>query len=242
MQAAWAGSGKTARLVELPDAFEEVLPGVGWGTPDALGTPAYWAVRCRWGAEATPTYSGDGSTLMEQVGFCLLGGFGVRYEAAAAAFARLKDAGAFEPGEAIGEASLRTLLLEPLDVGGRAQRYRFPNQRASRLAAMRMRFAEGGLDGLGALALRDALMAFEGVGPKTASWIVRNHLDSDEVAIIDVHVIRACRSMKVFGPAFRLPRDYTDLEDRFLRLADGIGIRPSVLDAVMWSEVRTWPH
>lgn len=75
-------------------------------------------------------------------------------------------------------------------------------------------------------------------GPKTASWIVRNLRGSDEVAILDVHVIRACRAMNLFPDVVSLPRDYDGLEARFLSFADRIGVKPSLLDAVMWTEVR----
>ena len=41
------------------------------------------------------------------------------------------------------------------------------------------------------VALRDWLLAIPGIGPKTASWIVRNRTGSSAVAIIDVHILRA---------------------------------------------------
>ena len=241
MQEVWAGTGSAARLVRMPRGDAEALPGVTWGTPDEVNTPAYWAVRCRWEG-AVPSYSANGATLVEEVGFCLLGGFGVRFEVANAAFERLRTHGAFDLAREISEAEVVELLTRPLEVGGRPQRYRFPNQRAGRISSMRRRLARSTLEGLGPMALRDALMGLDGVGPKTASWIVRNHLDSDDVAIIDVHVIRACRGMGVFACTARLPQDYPDLERRFLALARAIDVRPSILDAVMWSEVRAWRH
>lgn len=242
MQEVWAGTGSAARLVKMPRRDAEAVPGVAWGTPDDVNTPAYWAVRCRWEG-AVPSYSATGATLPEEVGFCILGGFGVRFEVANAAFERLRSHGAFDLGREVGESEVLDLLTRPLDVGGRPQRYRFPNQRATRISSMRRRLATCPIEGLAPIALRDALMGLDGVGPKTASWIVRNHLDSDEVAILDVHVIRACRGMGVFAGPPKLPRDYPDLERRFLALARAIDVRPSVLDAVMWSEVRGWrPH
>jgi thermostable 8-oxoguanine DNA glycosylase len=93
-------------------------------------------------------------------------------------------------------------------------------------------------DSTSATALRDDLMTFVGIGPKTASWIVRNHLDSDEVAIIDVHVLRACREMNLFPEDISLPRDYVTLERKFLNFAEAINVRSSLLDAVMWTETR----
>ena len=94
---------------------------------------------------------------------------------------------------------------------------------------------------LDALELRERLLSLEGVGPKTASWIVRNLLGSDDVAILDVHVLRACRAMAVFPAKVSLPKDYGVLEGLFLDFANAIDVRASLLDAVMWLEMREGP-
>ena len=168
----------------------------------------------------------------------MLGGFGITYEVNAAAFARLKSQGAFEPGAAPSEGWLLDELMRPLSVGGRAIRYRFPRQRARRLACMSQGLAGFDLNGLNALALRERLLSLDGIGPKTASWIVRNLLGSDEVAILDIHILRACRAMAVFPTKVSLPKDYDVLERRFLDFARALNVRASVLDAVMWLEMR----
>lgn len=238
MQLAWAGSGETARAVSIPNACEEIVPGVAWGTPDVLNTPAYWAVRCRWD-DANPDYVSPDATLAEETGFCLLGGYGIRYEVNAAAYERLKAHQVFDLDAPIMQQDILRLLNEPLEVEGRSVRYRFPNQRARRLADMRERLRHISRDDFDAHGMRDALQRIEGVGPKTASWIVRNLLGSDEVAIIDVHILRACTLMGVFPADIRLPRDYARLEHRFIAFSEALDVRPSVLDAVMWSEMRT---
>ncbi len=240
MQLIWIGRGEAARQIELPGELEEVLPGIKWGRPCSPVTPAYWAVRCRSPDEVEKdAFVSPQDSLLEAVGFCLLGGFGIKYESNEAAYRRLKDCGVFDPNTNPTEDDIRKLLVEPLIIEGRAVRYRFPNQRARRLLAMRQELADvRGLSKLNALELRAKLQRIEGVGPKTASWIVRNLRGSDEVAILDVHVIRACRAMNLFPDIIRLPQDYDGLERRFLAFADGIGIRPSLLDAIMWTEVR----
>ena len=238
VQEAWAGHGVGARLVRLPARDAEVVPGVVWGSPEYFNTPAYWAVRCQW-EEENPDYVAGNENLIREVAFCLLGGFGIRYEVNQAAFARLEGRGFFELQAAdIDEPTIRSWLSEPLLVNGKRTRYRFPNQRARRLGRMLAFFELNDLSGLSASALRAKLMTIEGVGPKTASWIVRNCLGSDEVAIIDVHLIRACTIMRVFPDKFSLPRDYEALEARFLRFSKALNVRPSVLDAVIWSEIR----
>jgi thermostable 8-oxoguanine DNA glycosylase len=238
MQSVWAGYGAGARLISLPDSGEEVMRGVPWGAPDHLGTPAYWAVRCHWNTESTPSFACGANSLVEEVGFCLLGGFSVTFEANMAAFKWLREHRVFDLNVDVRESQIRDLLSHPLDVNGRPRRYRFPNQRASRLVAMRRRMTELPQETLSPRDLRDHLLSFEGIGPKTASWIVRNYLDSDDVAIIDVHVLRACRRMKLFPDEISLPRDYGVLEEKFLNFANAIKVRASLLDAVMWVETR----
>jgi N-glycosylase/DNA lyase len=237
MQEVWAGFGETARLVTLPSTDAEVLPGVPWGSAEYFNTPAYWAVRCHW-EEENPDFVTRNSLLREAT-FCLLGGYGIRYEVNAAAYERFDQQGFFDvvPGT-FEEHELRQWLLEPLLVGGRQIHYRFPNQRAGRIAGMCKTLGALQADDLSAGELRGALMAIDGIGPKTASWIVRNCRGSDEVAIIDIHLIRACQHMALFPDKLTLPKDYADLEDKFLRFSRAIDVRPSVLDAVMWSEVR----
>jgi thermostable 8-oxoguanine DNA glycosylase len=89
--------------------------------------------------------------------------------------------------------------------------------------------------------MRNDLMAFPGVGPKTASWIVRNLTGSNDVAILDVHVIRAGQTMGLFPHEIRLPHDYEVLEDLFLKFANGIGVGAASLDALIWSQMRRLP-
>ena len=238
MQSVWAGYGERARLIALPDSGEEVIRGVRWGAADHVGTPAYWAVRCQWSEESTPSFACGANTLVEEVGFCLLGGYSVTFEANAVAFEWLRAHGVFDLNTDVSEGLIRELLSQRLVVQGRPRRYRFPNQRARRISVMRQRMVESPTDTTSPRGLRDYLMSFQGIGPKTASWIVRNHLDSDEVAIIDVHVLRACRRMRLFPAVVSLPRDYGFLEERFLNFAKAIKIRPSLLDAVMWAETR----
>ncbi|WP_156647854.1 hypothetical protein [Methylobacterium sp. Leaf87] len=241
MQAVWAGHGETARLIAMPDGAEEVVRGVPWGSPDFAGTPAYWVVRCQWGQDDVPSFACGASTLTEEIGFCLLGGYSVTFEANMAAFTWLRQNDVFELEAKIDADDIVKLLSMPLLVDGRLRRYRFPNQRAMRISAMRRRMIAAPPDPSSAQILRNDLMSFEGIGPKTASWIVRNHLGSDEVAIIDVHVLRACRRMGLFPEAISLPRDYESLEEAFLNFARAINVRSSLLDAVMWTETRATP-
>lgn len=238
MQLVWAGVGDNAHRLILPDPEEPVMERIAWGRPEEPMTPAYWAVRCGWEDADQPAFVSEGGSLIEEAAFCLLGGFGITYEVNAAAFNRLKADGAFRAGATREESWILERLLEPLDIAGRRIKYRFPRQRARRLAAMLERLNGIDATAFSALELRDFLQALDGIGPKTASWIVRNIFGSDEVAILDVHVIRACTAMQVFPEQASLPKDYEALERRFLEFASAIRVRASVLDAVMWTEMR----
>ena len=76
------------------------------------------------------------------------------------------------------------------------------------------------------------------IGPKTASWITRNWLGSDDVAILDIHIIRAGVLIGLFDRRQKVPKDYDAMEARFLEFAAALQVRPSLLDAVMWREMR----
>jgi thermostable 8-oxoguanine DNA glycosylase len=204
-----------------------------------LDTPAYWALRCL--ADDNPLHGFTSSTgsLIEEIGFCLLGGFGITAELNSAAFDRLRSSGVFDLSRNISEESIRKLLAEPLELRGRRQKYRFPNQRAARLTAMRRSIHGIDLEQMPRSWVTALLRNIPGIGPKTAAWIIRNHFDSDEVAILDVHVIRACRRLRLFPERVVLPRDYESLQQRFLSFANALNVRPAVLDAVMWTEMRS---
>ena len=87
--------------------------------------------------------------------------------------------------------------------------------------------------------VRDWLLALPGIGYKTASWIARNWLDADDVAILDIHVLRAGALAGFFERELTVERDYLQLEDQFLKFSRAIGVRASELDAVIWLEMMS---
>jgi thermostable 8-oxoguanine DNA glycosylase len=231
--------GDDIKVLELPAPADEVLPDVLWGKYDVFFTPAFWTARV-WLLQQHKPFSTFrlGNSLHEEAAACVLGGYGIRAEIGLAAFGRLRERGLLISGAA--EADIQRALFEPMLLGNRLVRYRFAKQRAKRLAAVLIQ-----LDAVNYeddRALRTELLRLPGVGPKTASWIVRNHLGSDEVAILDIHVVRACVAANVFPRQVNLNRDYFDLEDRFLQFAAALDARPSVLDSVMWHHMRHIGH
>lgn len=224
---------KTARA---PDA--EIIPGVKWGRPEWVPSAAYWAAMSEL-ADKSDDFVCMDSTLREHVGFCLLGGFGITAEMNHAVFDRLNAVGVFAEGRVLTATEIESHLREPLDVNGRFRRYRFPSQRAARLSAAMRLLDEDPPVAESPRKFRSDLMRIPGIGPKTASWITRNWLGSDEVAILDIHIIRAGILIGLFDRTQTVPRDYDVMETRFLAFARALDVRPSLLDAVMWREMRT---
>lgn len=209
-----------------------------WGRAEEIGSPAYWAAQTWMWEIEEPEHFKLGRSLREETLACLLGGYGIPAETGLAAYARLRAA---PPDDLHSQSTVCTLLSRPLNVGGRSVRYRFARQK-SRYVAEAMR----GLANIDVTApdvdLRNALMALPGIGPKTASWIVRNWRGSDDVSILDIHIIRAGRSLGIFAPHWRVERHYEVMERAYLMFAKAIGARPSILDSVIWMTMRRLPQ
>lgn len=229
-------TGDRVVAVEAPPAEHEVLPGVAWGDINAPMTPAYWKAAATLAPAPGPGGYRVGESLLDEAVVCLLGGFGIKAEVAYAAYHRLKAQGLID-GASSDVGAIEQALREPLNVGGRRIRYRYPAQKARYLANALVRFRNETPPCEG-LALREWLLESNGIGPKTASFIVRNWLSCDCVAILDVHVIRAGRHMGLFSERDRVETMYASMERRFLDFAAAIDVRASVLDLLIWSRMR----
>ncbi|WBK02356.1 hypothetical protein [Methylocystis parvus] len=226
---------KLERLI-LPGPTHQVMPGVKWGGFDELFTPAYWRGQV-WQALLADRYQSLrlGRNLIEEVAACLLGGYGMPAELGLAAFDRLRERGRLD--QPTSNQVLEADLSEPLIISGCAVRYRFPRQKARHLSACLaalLEFDEPERDA----DLRNQLMRLPGVGPKTASWIVRNHRQSNDVAILDVHIVRAGALMGIMRPDASPARDYFGLENKFLEFANAIDVPAGILDGLMWQHMR----
>lgn len=206
-----------------------------WGEIHHLGTAAYWIEQTRMFGESDSYRLGE--TLAEEVAACILGGHGIPADVGLAAFASLRDAGLLRPPGQPTEVAER--LRGPLRIPGRARpvRYRFAAQRAERVSS-----ALALLDACPApcepMALREFLLGFPGIGPKTASWVVRNWTGCDGVAIIDIHIQRAGVAAGFFSQCWRLPRDYALFEQAFCKVAQIGGVTTAAMDACIWDQMR----
>jgi N-glycosylase/DNA lyase len=220
------------------DPEAEVIPGVKWGRPEWVPSPAFWLVLAADGATDDDYIAPAGTPLHHELGFCLLGGYGIKMEMNRAAWCKLQDEGVLEVGRAPTAEEIEALLRQPIEIEGRLARFRFPRQRAIRLAGALRAIEDDPPTTISAHEFRRSLMKIPGIGPKTASWLARNWLGSDDVAIIDIHVLRAGQKMRLFRANVKLPADYNELEDRFLQFAEALSVRASLLDAIIWREMR----
>jgi thermostable 8-oxoguanine DNA glycosylase len=228
--------------IEFPTPETEVLPGVPWGSIDAFPTPAYWAYQV-----FAQRIQGNrinyklGETLKEEVGACLLGGHGIPANVGLAAYHHVKQKGAFGERPPTEEMLLQW-LSEPLSVEGRNIHYRFAKQKARYLAAALQKLAVEKAPLSSGKALRNWLLSVPGIGYKTASWVARNWLDADDVAILDIHILRAGLLGKFLQSNLTVERHYLELEEQFLRFSEGLGVRASELDALIWLEMMSSPE
>lgn len=236
MQSACVMLGNLQVSIELPAQDTEILPGVRWGRVEAFPTPAYWAyqVIARRIASQTIHYK-LGATLREEVGACLLGGHGIPASIGLAAFEHLKMKGAFT-GDPPDERDLRQWLSEPIVLGERQVRYRFASQKARYLAAALRKLTNESAPSTGR-SFRDWITSVPGIGYKTASWIARNWLDADDVAILDIHIFRAGVLTGFLDPELTVERHYLQLEEQFLDFSRAMGLKASELDSVIWLEM-----
>lgn len=225
------------RRIDLPDEDGEVLPGIPWGDVHTPFTPAFWAGRFR-AHELLGTYGRfrAGSTLAEEVGFCLIGGYGIPAEVGWAAYRRLNEAGVF--ARPVDAEELEILLQEPLNIDGRPVRYRFARKKGRQLAPALAALRGEDVSALTDIELRAWLLQLPGIGPKTASWIVRGHRSSNMVAIIDIHIERAGKVAGLFPEYMTTANNYFDMEKMFLKFSAAIGAPASLLDHMMWNVMK----
>ncbi|GKT18913.1 8-oxoguanine DNA glycosylase [Acidovorax sp. SUPP2522] len=226
--------------LELPPAHEQLLPGVPWGRVGAFPTPAYWAyqVMSKRVLGGPPEYK-LGKTLSHEVAACLLGGHGIPAAVGLAAYASLRDQGFLEGTPS--EQQLLELLQAPLTVKGRKIHYRFARQKARYLSEALAHLSANTPPVETGRALRDWLLQLPGVGSKTASWIARNWLRADDVAILDIHILRVGAAIGLFPKNLTVERHYFALEELFLSFSEKMGVRASELDAVIWYEMARSP-
>jgi N-glycosylase/DNA lyase len=225
-------------LNEIPDQYVELQPGLKWGSVYQLYTPAFWKLHylLNGNAQSLNEHRISGS-IIEEVVVCILGGYGIPSEMGMLAFARLKEDGLIASSvslTAVQEALTRPFVLSE----GKTVRYRFHNQKAKFVHAFLNKADLNEIPISQDLELRKWLLGVNGIGPKTASWITRNWLQSERVAILDVHLLRAGVITGFFKHNFNLDKQYYELEQQYLRFCSCLEVKPSNMDAIIWSYMK----
>jgi thermostable 8-oxoguanine DNA glycosylase len=131
----------------------------------------------------------------------------------------------------------------PLRKDGSPRRYRYPRRKARLLGdALRWLVETGplfstliGLDG--EHERREFLASCPGIGLKSASWLLRNCGLAEELAILDVHVLRVMRESGRLGAGAL--GDYEALERAFLAWCAELGAEPAGFDLLLWEWSRS---
>ena len=184
--------------------------------------------------------------LRDELLFCLLGGFGVAYEHNRSAAGIIPDLDPFSEdwlNEELRENVVRALMLpqfEPRKLDGNLRRYRFPRSKASAIVRARQWLFENAplFDRLSAISKakdhRELICECSGIGLKTASWILRNLGLGSDLAIVDIHVLRALSDSRRVPHTIRLPRDYEVAEGAFLKWCAELDASPAAFDLFVW--------
>jgi N-glycosylase/DNA lyase len=191
----------------------------------------------------------DERALHAELLFCLLSGHGVPFELALSAARHLGAFSIFSRRRSADE--LRELLVhelsrsqfEPRRRDGELRRYRYPRRKADVLTGARQWL-------LARLPLYDQLASIgderrrrrflcecPGMGYKTASWLLRNVGLAENLAVVDVHVLRALAQSDRLG-RMRLPRDYEKIEAAFLDWCRELSAPPAAFDLFVWEVQR----
>lgn len=122
---------------------------------------------------------------------------------------------------------------------------RFPNNKAAYLVAARKRLTNGkGLDIKTRLDAKDPFKSrlwlvknIKGLGYKEASHFLRNIGLGEDLAILDVHILRNLKRYKVIGklPKTLTKTGYLDMEKRLRKFSERTKIPMGELDLLLWS-------
>jgi hypothetical protein len=225
--------------MELKDRLEDVAS-IYWEKAWEVAAPHY-------PGPVKGSVAGD-QELRAELLFCLLGGHGIPYDLNLSVADRLWSRGLFRTSKRLAkrsiEAELRKPQFEPRCRDGRLRRYRFPVRKAELLFAAQLWLES--VDSLAAeisalhceFKRRDFLCACPGIGPKSASWLLRNCGYAHELAVLDIHVVRAMQSCGRIDKA-DLARDYEIVESEYLSWCRDYDADPARFDLIVWDFSRS---
>ncbi len=238
-QSSYFGEILTKSIANLPNQTEEVLPGIPWGDCGQLFTPAFWKFQYNLfgsGLQSDINYR-LGDTILEEIIACLLGGYGIPAEVGLMAFERLKKEGLIQ--YRVEFEKIHDALSIPFNLSnGNKIRYRFANQKTKYIHSLLNRDDLDQIPTDNDFRLRSWLLNLDGIGLKTASWITRNWLNSNKVAILDIHIIRAGILIGFYDSSFDVSKHYLDMERRYLDFCYALEVDSSKMDAIIWEIMK----
>ncbi|HVX00130.1 MAG TPA: hypothetical protein VHA52_06835 [Candidatus Babeliaceae bacterium] len=225
-------------LQSFPNEDKELMPGLKWGFCYQLYTPAFWKLQYLLnGFSATDDTHRISANLIEEIVLCILGGYGIPAEMGLIAFERCKQENLIVRNMSLD--AILNALNRPFEISHeKSVRYRFANQKARYIYEFLNRTDIDEIPQNNDLDLRNWLMTLNGIGPKTASWITRNWLRSERVAILDIHILRAGIITGFFNRNINIATQYYDLENKYLTFCEFLEVRPSDMDAIIWSYMK----
>ena len=182
--------------------------------------------------------------------FCLLGGYGIAEEHGRSAWLTVRQLDPFSECWRDDDlfhkitATLKLPQFEPRRADGSLRRYRFPKRKAAIIVEARkwvrsrkpleecLLYWDDPKD------RRRILLGCPGLGLKSASWLLRNLGMGDELAVLDVHLVRALQDAKRIGNDIRLPRDYYAVEKAFLDWCHELNAPSAEFDLFIWEWQR----
>lgn len=238
-------NGKNIIVKTLPNHDEVIYSSVQWGKVDKIFTPAFWLSQVLMHESQNDNfYYKIGESLEEEIVVCLLGGFGIKEELCLAAFKTLKNHNIINNIEESSIEEIKYLLLNKIELNNKHVKYRYYNKKSEYIynALIKLKKDHINISELSDIELRNYLISFQGIGLKTASWIVRNYLNSDNVAILDIHIYRAGVIAGFFDINDSIEKNYLLMEKKFLQFAKAINVKASQLDVLIWSKIRILNH
>jgi N-glycosylase/DNA lyase len=190
----------------------------------------------------------DVRVVQAELVFCLLSGFSVSYELACSAANCVTQLDPFNPrwtDDRLHETLLSELCkpqFEPRGAGGQLRRYRFPQMKAGLLLRARGWVTAQGnvLETLLAQASdqerRQLLCECPGLGPKSATLLLRNIGLANHLAIVDVHIRRAL--VAAGRVDVRSAMCYEAAERAFLTWCDDLHAAAPAFDLFLWEWQR----
>lgn len=183
--------------------------------------------------------------------FCLLGGYSIPFELNKSSFWILKNKGRFDINQNwTNTQHISNLIFEeliqkqflPRTKDGSLRSYRFPQKKSKLIAdagkwlvdscnfnLMELLSSIESTEGKRAL-----IMKCPGFGYKTSSWFLRNIGQGHELAIIDVHLFRVLKDLKLIPPHLNVTNDYCEIEKYYIETCNIINANTDILDLVLW--------